>query len=143
MYVSTSGEYLRMSLLSLFSLATTRSTTCSMVRACSVAWGTAAAALFPHPLDTSARIPVTTYLRIVALPSVGQAEFDPHAGRKIHCFTLSLRRFKLNLLRRSDRRLVQTVTESAHNATHFHFSVRQKHHIDHHVAFQLQRAPFR
>src|ERR1700692_1342077 len=102
-----------------------------MVRACSVAWETAAAAMFPIPLETSARIPVTTYLRIVALPSVGQPEFDSHAGRQIHCLTISLRRFKLDLLRRSGRCLVQTMAQSAHNATHLFFSARQKHHVNH------------
>src|ERR1700724_666930 len=132
-----------MSLFSSFSRAVTRSMTSSMVRACSDGLGAAAAAMVPSPLDASTRMAVIDTLRIFSLPSVGQAQLNPHAGRKIDRLAVPLCRFKLNLLCCADGGLVESMAQSAHHMVDLHGTVRQEHHVDDHVAFQLQTAPFR
>src|ERR1700732_3937914 len=118
-----------MSLFSSFSRAVTRSMTSSMVRACSDGLGAAAAAMVPSPLDASTRMAVIDTLRIFLLPSVGQAELNPHAGRKIHRLAVPLCRLELDLLCCVNGGLVETVAQSAYHVAHLHRTARQEHHV--------------
>src|SRR3984893_3931455 len=97
-------------------------------------WSAGVAAAVAIPLDTNTRMVAAT-LRIALSPSVGQAEFDPHASRKIHRLGVPLRRFELYFLSRMDRSLIQAVAQSADYTVHLNRTVSQKYHIQHHIAF--------
>src|SRR4029077_9246200 len=104
-------------------------------------WSAGVAAAVAIPLHTNTRM-VAASLRIARSPSVGQAEFDPHASRKIYRLAVPLRRFELYLLSRTDRSLVQAVAQSANYPVHLNRTVSQKYHIQYHVAFDSQIASF-
>src|SRR5271157_995690 len=80
---------------------------------------------------------------MIISPSVGQPELNPYAGRIIHRFTLTQRRFEFDLLCRSHRRLVEAVPQAAYDSIDLDTPVGQEYHINNDVAFNLQTTPFR
>src|SRR5229473_2485744 len=113
-----------------------------MVLGWSAGVAAAAAAVVPNPLDISPSM-MAASLRISLSPSVGQAELNPHAGRRIHRLAVPLCRLELDFLRGSGRRLIEAVAESADNAIDLNGTVAQKDQIEHHVPLDSQTAPFR
>src|SRR5229473_308943 len=113
-----------------------------MVLGWSAGVAAAAAAVVPNPLDISPSM-MAASLRISLSPSVGQAELNPHAGRRIHRLAVPLCRLELDFLRGSGRRLIEAVAESADNAIDLNGTVAQKDQIEHHVPLDSQAAPFR
>src|SRR5216684_5046120 len=113
-----------------------------MVLGWSAGVAAAAAAVVPNPLDISPSM-IAASLRISLSPSVGQAELNPHAGRRIHRLAVPLCRLELDFLRGLDRGLIEAVAESADNAIDLNGTVRQKYQIEDHVPLDSQTAPFR
>src|SRR5260370_14736158 len=102
----------------------------------------AAAAVVPNPLDISPSM-IAASLRISLSPSVGQAELNPHAGRRIHRLAVPVCRRERDFLRGSGRRLIEAVAESDDNAIDLNGTVGQKYQIEDHVPLDSQTAPFR
>src|SRR5882762_8526434 len=142
MYVSTSGENCLICWLARFSLVITRSMTSSMVRGLSAGLGASVAAMVPTPLKIRTKIVVAT-LRIFSLPSVSQTEFNSHASREIHRLALASRRLELDLLRGASRCFIETVAQTTYHSVYLDAAVRQEYHIENHVTFYFQAAPFR
>src|SRR5467141_2709056 len=142
MYVSGSGENCLICWLARFSLVITRSMTSSMVRGLSAGLGASVAAMVPTPLKIRTKIVVAT-LRIFSLPSVSQTEFNSHASREIHRLALASRRLELDLLRGASRCFIETVAQTSYHSVHLDAAVRQEYHIENHVTFYFQAAPFR
>src|SRR6266852_2788030 len=113
-----------------------------MVRGWSAGVAAAAVAAVPKKLKTSPSM-IAASLRISLSPSIGQAELNPHAGRKIHRLAVPLCRFELDFLRGSGRRLIEAVAESADDAIDLNGTVGQKYQIEDHVPLDSQTAPFR
>src|SRR5260370_35587908 len=86
-----------------------------MVLGWSAGVAAAAAAVVPNPLDISPSM-IAASLRISLSPSVGQAELNPHAGRRIHRLAVPLCRLELDFLRGSGRCPIESLADSADNA---------------------------
>src|ERR1700746_558967 len=99
-------------------------------------WASAAA------LPTAKNSKAKTNLRILLLPSVCQTELNTNASWVVHWLALAQSRLELDLLRSLGRGLIESMTEATGNAVHLSVSTGQKHHVQHHVAFQLQATPF-
>src|SRR5260370_33005591 len=101
----------------------------------------AAAAVVPNPLDISPSM-IAASLRISLSPSVGQAELNPHAGRRIHRLAVPLCRLELDFLRGSGRRLIQAVAEAASNPIDPNGTVGQQNQNQDHPAPESLTPPF-
>src|SRR6266478_2486318 len=62
---------------------------------------------------------------------------------KIHRLALASRRLELDLLRGASRCFIETVTQTTYHSVHLDAAVRQEYHIENHVTFYFQAAPFR
>src|SRR5260370_35597610 len=105
-----------------------------MVSAWSSGLGAAVAVRVPSPLKTSTKIVVAT-LRIFALPSISQTEFNSPARREIHSLTFPFCGLELDLLRRASCRFIKTMAQTAYHPVYLNAAVRQEYHLKDNVTF--------
>src|SRR5258708_38576555 len=98
--------------------------------------------MVPSPLKISMKIDVAT-LRIFFLPSISHTEFNSHARRKIHGLAFASCRLELDVLRCAGRCFVETVAQTAYDAVHLNAAVRQEHHLENNITFDLPTTSFR
>src|SRR5207245_8482393 len=73
--------------------------------------------------------------------SISQTELNPHAGREIDRLAVALGRFELDLLCRARSRLIEPVTQAAHDAVDRHLSGSQENDLESDVAFDSLLTP--